>query len=134
MLAGIVWSCAGVVLLRLAVRWLAAYPGHYAAPLLSLGGGILLGSLIALLGFQHVARNNIRRIVQMPEKCCLFAFQKWQGYLLVAVMMSLGMFIRQSQLLHPLLLAAMYTGIGSALLGTSILYYKAALDWERQSD
>lgn len=70
----------------------------------------------------------------MPEKCCLFAFQKWQGYLLVAVMMSLGMFIRQSQLLHPLLLAAMYTGIGSALLGTSILYYKAALDWERQSD
>jgi len=132
LLAGVVWSCAGVVLIRFAVRWLSAYPGPSVLTLLSFGAGIVLGSLIALCGFRHIARNNIRRIFQLPEKSCLFAFQKWQGYLLVAFMMSLGMFVRHSQLLHPLLLAAMYTGIGSALLGTSFLYYEAALDTKPQ--
>jgi hypothetical protein len=130
LLAGIVWSCAGVVLIRFAACWLTAYPGPSIPPLLSFGGGIVLGSLIALFGFRRVARSNINRILLLPEKSCLFAFQKWQGYLLVAFMMSLGMFVRRSQLFHPLFLAAMYTGIGSALLGTSTLYYWAALDRE----
>lgn len=134
MLAGVVWSCAGIALIRLAVIWLTAYPGSSLPPLLSFGAGIVLGSLIALFGFRHIARNNIHRILQLPERSCLFAFQKWQGYLLVAFMMSLGMVVRNSQLFHPLLLAAAYTGIGSALLATSSLYYEAAIEMESEAD
>lgn len=124
LLAGIVWSGAGVLLIRFALRWLYAYPGPSTLTMLSFAGGIALGSAIGLLGFRHIARGNIHRIAQLPERSCLFAFQKWQGYLLVAFMMSLGMFIRYTQLFPPLLMATGYMGIGSALLGTSYLYYR----------
>jgi len=134
LLAGVVWSCAGIVLIRFATGWLSAYPGPSLPPLLSFGAGIVLGSLIALYGFRRIAKNNISRILLLPEKSCLFAFQKWQGYLLVAFMMSLGMVVRRSQLLHPLLLATMYAGIGCALLATSSLYYEAAIEMESGAD
>lgn len=127
LLAGAIWSCAGVVLLRFALRWIAAYPGSFVLPLLAVIGGLILGSMIALFGFRRIAKKNIGRILLLPERSCLFAFQKWHAYLLVVFMMSLGMFVRKTQLFPPLFLAAMYTGIGSALLGTSILYFSAAI-------
>lgn len=130
LLAGVVWSCAGIVLIRFATGWLTTYPGPPEFIALSFGGGVMLGSLIARYGFRRIAGSNIQRILLLPEQSCLFAFQKWQGYLLVAFMMSLGMVVRRSQLLHPLLLATMYAGIGCALLATSILYYKAAIEME----
>lgn len=125
LLAGGFWSFAGVLLLRLVPGWILAYPGPRWFIIVTLASGIVLGAMITLFGFRHIATKNIRRIIALPEQSCLFAFQRWQGYLLVAFMMSLGIAVRKSQLVPPLVLAGLYTGIGGALLVTSCFYYKA---------
>lgn len=123
--AGGLWSFAGLMLLRLATGWIVAYPGPRLFIMVTLINGIVLAAMITLFGFRHIAAKNIKRIIKLPERSCLFAFQRWQGYLLVAFMMSLGMAVRKSQLLPPLVLAGLYTGIGCALLAASCYYYKA---------
>ena len=86
--------------------------------------GIVLGISIAVFGFRKVAATNIKRILEMPEYSCVFAFQKWQSYILIVVMMSMGIFLRTTNIFPRLYLAPVYIGIGSALLISSIKYYR----------
>lgn len=86
--------------------------------------GIVLGISIAFFGFRKVAATNIKRILEMPEYSCVFAFQKWQSYILIVVMMSMGIFLRTTNIFPRLYLAPVYIGIGSALLISSIKYYR----------
>lgn len=122
-LSGLLWSCAGLVLLRFAVGWLR--PVAPAATLAAVAAGLLLGAAIGGFGFSRVARANIGRIFSMPPRSCLFGFQRWQSYLLVAFMMSLGIFLRHTGFVPRILLAVGYLGIGTALLGGSVLYFRA---------
>mgnify|MGYP003586659298 CR=1 FL=1 len=122
--AGGLWSIAGVMLLRFALSQLTTHPGTSTLTIISFVTGIILGGLIALIGFSRIAKKNINRIRLLPNRCCIFAFQKWHAYLLVCFMMTLGIFLRKSQLISPLLLVTFYTGIGTALLTSSCLYYR----------
>lgn len=60
----------------------------------------------------------------MPSYSCIFAFQKWQSYILIAVMMSMGIFLRTTTFFPRLPLASVYIGIGTALFISSINYYR----------
>lgn len=128
LLAGLLWSGAGVLLISFAVRWLIDLHGSPVLIITTLAAGTILGSSIALFGFRRIARHNINRIQAMPERSCIFAFQKWQNYILIAFMMSLGLFMRRTHILSPIYMSIMYMGIGCALLSTSLLYYKSALN------
>jgi uncharacterized membrane protein len=66
--------------------------------------------------------KNIQRILLQPERVCFFAFQAWKSYILVAVMVLLGYTLRHSHL-HRLILAMIYSGIGTGLTLSSALYY-----------
>ncbi len=123
LLSGILWSGAGFLLMRFALGWLRSLPDGQA--LGATAGGLLLGAVIGLFGFSRVARANIGRILNLPHRSCFFGFQKWQSYLLVAFMMSLGIVLRHTGFVPRVLLATGYLGIGSALLGGSLLYYRA---------
>ena len=75
-------------------------------------------------GFSKLAKKNIRRIgAYTDEKICLFAFQKWSSYPLVAFMMGLGIYLRHYSSLPKSLLAILYLGIGSALFASGLLYF-----------
>jgi hypothetical protein len=124
LLAGLLWSGAGLLLISFAVRWLADLHSHPALIVATTVAGLMLGSSIALFGFRRMAMRNISRIQAMPERSCIFAFQKWHNYLLVAFMMSLGIFMRRTHILSPIYMSIMYMGIGTALLSTSLLYYR----------
>lgn len=86
--------------------------------------GLALGTVIYLFGFSRVARKNIKRIQDMPvQRNCIFAFQGWKSYPLVAFMIFLGIYLRVSSPFPKPLLAITLTGIGSGLFFSSLLYY-----------
>jgi hypothetical protein len=121
------WSGVGMWLSWLAIGWLR--PEKQIASLVMAAAGILLALAIYTFGFSAFANRNILRINQYPEdRVCFFAFQSWTSYPLVAVMISLGIFLRTSSLIPKSYLAAMYLGIGGSLFLASLLYYRFLFD------
>lgn len=122
LLAGLVWLGAGVLLISFAYRWFARAPLATSSGLIL--AGLLLAASINWFGFSRLAKKNISRIASISgERICLFAFQGWTSYPLVAFMMSLGIYLRVYSPFPKLLLAAMYLGIGGALSSASFHYF-----------
>jgi hypothetical protein len=120
--AGLVWLGVGVMLDAFATRWLEL--ADFSTRLLLIAAGATLAAAIYTWGFSKLAQKNIRRIgAYTDEKICLFAFQKWSSYPLVAFMMGLGIYLRHYSSLPKPLLAIMYLGIGSALFAAGLLYF-----------
>jgi len=123
-LAGVMWSGVGIFLMSLAYGWLLPVKMVYAV-LLTLGG-ILLAAAIYRFGFSKLAGNNSRRIsAYAKRKVCIFAFQKWSSYPLVAFMIGLGITLRRFSPIPKPWLAVMYIGIGGGLFLASLHYYAA---------
>lgn len=121
LLSGLVWIAVGFMLLRFAYIWLRAEGGGSAT---ALGGaGLLLALLIHHFGFLKVVDKNLGRILPMEGKKCVFAFQPWRSYLIVAVMIAMGVGLRHSPIPKQYL-AVLYTGIGMALVLSSVRYLR----------
>lgn len=122
LISGLLWSGVGLFLDRLAFTWLVS--GEYANSILYLLAGLLLAIPIHLFGFSKVANKNIARIeAKGNRKTCIFAFQKLSGYLVIIFMMSLGIFMRNTELIPKNLLIILYLGIGTGLFLSSFKYY-----------
>lgn len=119
-LAGVMWSGVGILLLSLAFNWLA-HP--FATTSFWLG---LLGVTISLAVnrwmFSGLAGKNIQRILAYQDKACVFSFQAWKSYLIIVVMMSGGILLRHSAFPKPYL-AVVYAAIGGGLFQASLAYY-----------
>lgn len=125
--AGLMWSGVGVMLIRFAWRWLAEV--KLTTEVLLLVAGFILAAAIYFWGFSKLAGKNIQRIETLPgQKPCLFAFQAWTSYPLVAVMMGMGIYLRMYSSFPHQLLAITYLGIGGGLFGSSLHYYAHLLD------
>jgi len=124
LLAGLLWSATGIALCLAALYWLADV--DWPRNLLGAIGGFLLGLAAHHFGFKTIARKNIRRIDNLPDQACLFAFQAWRSYLLIASMMGLGFLLRHSSL-PRVGLGMVYLTIGTALTFSSSLYYQKLL-------
>lgn len=120
-IAGLLWSGVGLFLIRLAFRWFVEL--SQVEMLFDIIAGTLLGSVIAYFGFSGLAKKNIERINSYSGKVCIWAFQKWTSYLLIAFMMSLGIFLRHASFIPKFLLSPVYIGIGLALFLSSFRYY-----------
>lgn len=122
MVSGTMWSGTGILLVWIASKWFVAF--NFWQMVLALIAGPLLGLAIAYFGFSNLAMKNVKRILAYPERVCIFAFQRWQMYILVAVMISMGIYLRNTSFIPKFLLAPVYIGIGSALFISSFVYYK----------
>ncbi|RJQ56633.1 MAG: hypothetical protein C4526_01365 [Nitrospiraceae bacterium] len=120
-LSGILWSVVGTMLCRLAVRWLSLEGGLHAVRL-GLAGAIL-ALLIYYFGFLKLVRRNTERILSKKEKICIFAFQPWKSYIIIAVMIGLGVILRSSSLPKQYL-SVIYMGFGGAMVLSSLVYYR----------
>ncbi len=130
--AGLVWLGVGVMLAGIARQWLDLVDTSTA--LLLLLGGMTLAAGIYGLGFSRLARKNIRRIEALPgERACVFAFQEWKSYPLVAFMVALGIYLRVYSPIPRPLLALLYLGIGGGLFFAGSLYF-VHLARARQTD
>jgi len=119
-LAGLMWSVAGLMLCRLAYRWLAVIDLKKLVPLELLG--IALALMAHQFCFSRIAHKNIARLSRLTEKTCVFAFQRWKSYLLVGVMITVGIVVRHLPIPNTYL-AILYTTIGGALFLASLQYY-----------
>lgn len=130
LLAGLVWLGAGLLLISFAYRWFSLAPLITSIWLII--AGLILAAGIYNFGFSRLAKKNIQRISAIAgEKICLFAFQEWTSYPLVAFMMSLGIYLRVYSPFPKLLLAAMYLGIGGALSSASLHYFGQVIHRQR---
>ena len=128
LLAGLMWSAVGVMLILFALSWLQQ--AGVSQRILLLISGFTLAAGIYFWGFSKVARKNIIRIeAYIQNKVCLFAFQKWSSYPLVLVMISLGIYLRKYSPFPRSMLAVLYIGIGGGLFLSSVQYHKVIYGW-----
>ncbi len=113
------WSAVGVALCRRAWGWLDE-PGANG-PLLG-AGAVVAAVVVYRFGFSKIAARNIERIRGSVDYACVFSFQSWKGYLIIAVMVVLGVLLRHSSIPRPEL-AVLYTAIGGGLFLASLHYY-----------
>jgi hypothetical protein len=119
-LAGVMWSGVGIMLLSYAFNWLT----HPISTITIMLGalGLIISIAANRFEFSKLAHKNIERILSFTDKVCLFAFQSWKGYLIIAVMITGGILLRSSAIPKPYL-AVVYAAIGGALFQASINYY-----------
>jgi hypothetical protein len=114
------WTGVGVMLCGLAYHWFVNVNTGVAVILGALGTGMALAAYH--FGFSKIARRNIKRLSQLTEKTCVFAFQTWKGYLIICFMIMLGAILRSSPIPKPYL-AILYTTIGGAIFLSSLHYH-----------
>lgn len=125
-LAGLTWCGVGFMLVgwtwiwSRAVGWATAWPYDIVGLLASLGTASFFGLMVG---------RNCVRIRALPKKPCLFAFQAWWSYPLVAFMIGLGLILKASAL-PRIWLAGLYLAIGVGLLIAGLRYFF----WPHESD
>lgn len=124
LLAGLLWFGVGCMLDSLAWSWLRPEPAGRAA---LLGGlGLICALVIHHFGFLRIVDKNLARIKPMQGRRCLFSFMPWKSYGMILLMSLMGAALRHSPLPKPYL-AVLYTAIGTALILSSIRYFRHLL-------
>ncbi len=121
LLAGALWSLAGGILCLRAYGWLLAYQRTLA---LTAGSGGAAAAVVSyLFGFSRIAGKNIRRIDALPAQASIFAFTAARGYVIIGLMISAGIALRQSAVPRDYLAVA-YIVMGGSLLLASVRFYR----------
>jgi hypothetical protein len=128
-LGGFIWIGVGTMLLSFSYGWLHAFQGKHS--LLFIFTGIILAMVIHHFGFLRIVDRNLRRIVPVEEKKCIFSFMPWKSYFLVAVMVCVGIFLRHSSIPKQYL-SILYIGIGLALVLSSVRYFRVLLQQSKE--
>jgi hypothetical protein len=120
-LAGIFWTVAGGILCVRATIWLGLLSPNAAF-------GVAVTSLICAgagyaLGFSKIVVKNIVRINQMPDRANIFAFTALRGYVMIALMMTIGITLRNSSI-PKYYLTIPYFAMGGILLIGSVQFYR----------
>jgi len=124
-LAGFLWFCVGTMLLVFAYSWLSEAPGTIS--LMFFGFGVVVALLVHHFGFLKIVDKNIERILPIVEKKCLFSFITWKSYMVIMVMIIMGTYLRHSAIPQQVL-AILYTGIGLALILSSLRYLRVFIN------
>jgi hypothetical protein len=120
-LAGLMWCGVGIMLISFAVKWLS--PFSLQEQELFFAGGFLAAMPIHHFGFLKIADKNLKRLLPLTEKRCVFSFMTWRSYLIVLVMVSMGIALRHSSIPKKFL-SLLYNGIGLALFLSGIRYLR----------
>jgi len=122
LLAGIIWSVVGLVLMSVATGWLLSSQRDIILPLLV---GIAVGLVVHRFGFSKMVSVNLVRIYEQApgkDKVCAFAFQNKRSYLTIVIMILLGYTLRHPPIVK-IYLAPVYLAIGFGLFISSLQYY-----------
>jgi hypothetical protein len=130
-LAGLMWIGVGMMLLFLSYTWLNAFqdPDSF----LFEGIGVAAAMLIHHFGFLKIVDKNLGRILPMEGKRCVFSFLSWKSYLMIGLMIAMGVLLRHSAI-PKRYLSILYTGIGLALVLSSIRYLRVLLSQLRHTE
>ena len=121
LLAGLMWCGVGIMLITFAIVWLSAYKG--SGRLIFYLSGFLASMPIHHFGFLKIADKNLKRLLPLTEKRCVFSFMTWRSYFIVLIMVSMGIGLRHSAIPKQYL-SILYNGIGLALFLSGIRYFR----------
>lgn len=121
LIAGLTWIGIGIMLDGWSYSWLKNEKPTFL--LLILGIGFVLALIIHHFGFLRIVDKNLGRILPMEGRQCIFSFMPWKSYVLILIMILLGFILRHSPIPKGYL-AIVYTGIGTALILSSLRYLR----------
>ena len=129
-LAGLMWIGVGTMLLSFSYSWLNT--AQNGGSFVFAGLGVVTALLIHHFGFLRIVDTNLRRILPMEGKRCVFSFMTWKSYIIIAVMATMGILFRNSSI-PKAYLSILYTGIGLSLILSSIRYLRILLSQLRKN-
>ena len=120
LIACIVWSIAGFNVLRIGI-W--AYPPYLS--IINFLLSIIVFSLFQYFIFGRLVQKHTKRIRNYTdEKLFFLKFFDIKSFIIMAVMMGGGIYLRVSSLAPDIFIAVFYTGLGASLLLAGILFGK----------
>ena len=122
--AGVVWLLAGLNVAVLGVRAAIGMRGVAAIVLVAIAGGAVAAFCGFHSMFSKLVKKNSQRIYKLEgERHNPFRFFDRRGYIMMAIMMSMGIGMRAAGFFLEWFVAFFYTGLGLALslAGTSFL-------------
>lgn len=122
-IAGLAWTTAGVILLG---RGLAYLIVNSDMVVLRVAGGILSGLIFYLLFFAEISGKHIQRIrgLNIPYPCA-FSFFNFRSYLMMAIMISGGIFLRKLDIINRVWLYTFFITMGVPLLISAARFFYA---------
>lgn len=120
MVAALMWTAAGVMLVTRALIWLVRIDAGLA---IGLGAvALVIGGAKGWFVLRKSARRISNRIHGRGDGRCIGGFISWKTWLLVAVMMGSGIALRHSTMSRTIL-GVVYLAIGTALLSASVHFW-----------
>ena len=127
LLAAMMWTVVGALLLFFGVRWTWAGGSPYSG--LFLAVAVVAGLLKARFVLRRAAGRTVERIRARGDGYCLGGFLSWQSWLLVLLMMAAGRLLRGGALPRAIT-GFLYAAVGTALLVAAHHIWSA---WYRHS-
>lgn len=110
-MAGVVWILAGVNILCIGIMtWI----NISSFQLFRVCEAIVVFLLFFNFVFKKLFYKHTRRIEQKKDKSCPFAFFDVKGWIIMAVMITVGILVRKFQLLPNTFISVFYVGLSSA--------------------
>jgi len=119
-IAGIVWTGVGLMLCIRAIVWLETF--SFSLDLFFELAGIAAAIVLYLYVFSKLVKRNIDRIAAMPPRVNPLAFMALRGYIMIALMITIGILLRSSSI-PKYYLSIPYTMMGTMLLIGSYRFY-----------
>jgi hypothetical protein len=113
LLAAIMWTGVGVLLLLFGTRWVLA--GQAPLAWIVLACAVVVGLLKAVLVLDRVARRTIARIQTRGDGRCIGGFLSLRTWTIVVLMAGAGRLLRGGLIPRPLV-GFIYVAVGTALL------------------
>ncbi len=127
LLAAVMWTTVGSMLLTIGVRWMPDGRPSYTALLVA--AGVVTGLLKSRFVLVRTATRMVERIRTRGDGRCVGGFISLRSWALVGLMIAMGRVIRLGLLPRPAA-AVLYIAVGVALLATSLRLWG---EWWRQT-
>lgn len=126
LIACAVWSLAGFNILRIGIL---SYPPYLSVMNILLS--IVVFTVFQYFIFGRLVKKHTDRIQNYEEERHFFMkFFDVKSFIIMAIMMSGGIYLRASSLAPERFIAVFYTGLGSSLLLAGILFGKNFLQYK----
>ena len=122
LIAGLVWLLAGVNILLIGVpAFRVSWNGNLLFAALSL---CVFSIFMGLIFMPLVRKHNVRILGLAQEQVPVYLFFDGRSYMIMALMMGGGIWLRNSGIAAPIFIGVMYMGIGAALAGAGVLFLR----------
>jgi len=123
--AGTVWAIAGGLLAYRGLSFIAEEALH---PVVLFVIGAAGGALFFVVLFRKISARHILRILRIThERPCLFSFFGWKSYLMMGLMITLGILLRNASFIPRVELGTAYLMMAVPLLASSFRFFHSGV-------